>query len=103
MSVEYFFNMGLLPRVVLMSATVDAEKVSAYFGGCPVIQVPGRTFPVDVRFLEDAVEYTGWSVKEGSPYAARKYNARCCIRSVGPNSTYSESQSQGEEELVRLE
>lgn len=52
-----------------MSATVDADKISNFFGGCPVIHVPGRTFPVDVKFLEDAVEYTKWSISEFSPYA----------------------------------
>ncbi|EMD41750.1 hypothetical protein CERSUDRAFT_110326 [Gelatoporia subvermispora B] len=64
-------------RVVLMSATVDAEKISKYFGGTPVLHVPGRTFPVDVRYLEDAIEFTGWKVTENSPYARRgwdKYN-----------------------------
>lgn len=58
-------------RVILMSATVDADKISSFFGGCPVIHVPGRTFPVDVKFLEDAVEYTKWSISESSPYARR--------------------------------
>lgn len=55
-----------------MSATLDAEKISDYFGGCPILRVPGRTFPVDVRFLEDAVELTQWSIKDGSPYAKRR-------------------------------
>ena len=60
-----------LLRVILMSATVDAEKIAAYFGGCPTLQVPGRTFPVDTRYLEDAVELTRWSISESSPYARR--------------------------------
>lgn len=55
-----------------MSATLDAEKISTYFGGCPILRVPGRTFPVDVRFLEDAVELTQWTIKENSPYAKRR-------------------------------
>ena len=54
-----------------MSATLDAEKISNYFGRCPTIQVPGRTFPVDIRYLEDAVEYTQWTINESSPYAKR--------------------------------
>lgn len=29
-----------------MSATLDADRFSQYFGGCPVIQVPGFTYPV---------------------------------------------------------
>ncbi|RFU79537.1 dead-like helicase [Trichoderma arundinaceum] len=47
-------------KVILMSATVDAERFSAYLGGAPVLNVPGRTFPVLVQYLEDAVELTGY-------------------------------------------
>ncbi|MFH1789547.1 MAG: helicase-related protein [bacterium] len=36
-------------RVVLMSATLDAERLSSYFGGAPVISVEGRLFPVEKR------------------------------------------------------
>lgn len=43
-------------KIILMSATVDARKFSDYFGGAPVLDLPGRTFPVEVGFLEDAVE-----------------------------------------------
>lgn len=35
-------------RVVLMSATLDAAKISSYFNGCPVINIPGKSFPVEV-------------------------------------------------------
>lgn len=45
-------------KIVLMSATVNALKFSSYFNEAPVLDIPGRTFPVDVRFLEDAVEET---------------------------------------------
>ena len=58
-------------KVVLMSATLDADKISAFFGGCPVLQVPGRTFPVQVNYLEDAVEVAGWHIDETSNYAVR--------------------------------
>ena len=49
-------------KVVLMSATVDAERFSNYLGGAPVLTVPGRTFPVRVAYLEDAVEMTGYTL-----------------------------------------
>ncbi|KAI0932374.1 hypothetical protein AcW2_001025 [Taiwanofungus camphoratus] len=58
-------------KIVLMSATVEAEKISNYFGGTSILYVPGRTFPVDVRYLEDAIEFTGWTIAENSPYARR--------------------------------
>jgi len=37
-------------RLVLMSATLEAEKLSAFFDSAPVISVPGRLFPIqDLR------------------------------------------------------
>lgn len=36
-------------QLILMSATVDCNKFSNYFNRCPVISIPGRTFPVEVR------------------------------------------------------
>jgi ATP-dependent helicase HrpB len=37
-------------RVVVMSATLDAARVAAFLGDCPVVAVPGRLFPVDVVY-----------------------------------------------------
>ncbi|KAI4103529.1 MAG: hypothetical protein LQ339_004254 [Xanthoria mediterranea] len=51
-------------KVILMSATVDAAKFSDYFNGAPVLTVPGRTFPVQTRYLEDAVEETNFSNRD---------------------------------------
>jgi ATP-dependent RNA helicase HrpB len=41
-------------RIVVMSATLDAEPVSAFLGSCPVLSVPGRLFPLDVRYRPGA-------------------------------------------------
>uniref|UniRef100_A0ACD5TS24 Uncharacterized protein n=1 Tax=Avena sativa TaxID=4498 RepID=A0ACD5TS24_AVESA len=46
-------------RLVLMSATLNAEMFSSYFGGAPMIHIPGFTYPVRSRFLEDILEITG--------------------------------------------
>ncbi|XP_060734335.1 ATP-dependent DNA/RNA helicase DHX36 [Tachysurus vachellii] len=43
-------------RVVLMSATLNADKFSEYFDHCPMIHIPGHTFPVKEYLLEDVVE-----------------------------------------------
>lgn len=45
-------------RVILMSATIDTTLFSKYFGDCPVIEVPGRAFPIEQFFLEDCIEMT---------------------------------------------
>ncbi|KAI9762547.1 MAG: hypothetical protein M4579_000350 [Chaenotheca gracillima] len=51
-------------KVILMSATVDARKFSNYLGQAPIFNVPGRTFPVDTKFLEDAIEMTGYTIDD---------------------------------------
>ena len=47
-------------RIILMSATIDTSSFSEYFDGAPVIEVSGRTFPVQQYFLEDIVEMLGF-------------------------------------------
>lgn len=42
-------------RVVLMSATGDKQRLAEYFGGCPVLEVPGFMHPVKDRYLEDVL------------------------------------------------
>ncbi|RDW90863.1 putative ATP dependent RNA helicase [Aspergillus mulundensis] len=51
-------------KLILMSATVDANRFSTYLGGVPVLNIPGRTFPVETKFLEDAVELTQYRTTE---------------------------------------
>jgi ATP-dependent helicase HrpA len=45
----------LLPRrpdlkLIITSATIDAERFSQHFNGAPVIEVSGRLYPVEVRY-----------------------------------------------------
>ncbi|EPI2022936.1 ATP-dependent RNA helicase HrpA [Vibrio vulnificus] len=45
----------LLPRrpdlkVIITSATIDPERFSNHFGGAPIIEVSGRTYPVETRY-----------------------------------------------------
>ena len=37
-------------RIVVMSATLDAGRVAAFLGDCPVIAVPGRTHPLTIEY-----------------------------------------------------
>ncbi len=46
---------GLLPRrpdlrLVITSATIDPHRFARHFGGAPVLEVSGRTYPVEVRY-----------------------------------------------------
>uniref|UniRef100_A0A671V1H3 ATP-dependent RNA helicase DHX29 n=1 Tax=Sparus aurata TaxID=8175 RepID=A0A671V1H3_SPAAU len=58
-------------QLILMSATVDCQKFSSYFNRCPVISIPGRTFPVEVSHLEDIVEEIGYVLEKDSEYCQR--------------------------------
>ncbi|XP_036860895.2 probable ATP-dependent RNA helicase DHX34 [Manis javanica] len=53
----------LLPRrpdlkVILMSATINISLFSSYFGSAPVVQVPGRLFPITVVYQPQEAEPT---------------------------------------------
>lgn len=50
-------------RLILMSATINADLFSKYFGNAPTIHIPGFTHPVAELFLEDILEKTGYSIK----------------------------------------
>lgn len=58
-SLNIDFTLGLLKqlldrrsdlRVVVSSATINAEVFSAYFDRCPIVRVGARTYPVDVHY-----------------------------------------------------
>ncbi|WP_048750314.1 ATP-dependent RNA helicase HrpA [Aggregatibacter segnis] len=51
----------LLPRrpdlkVIITSATIDVERFSKHFNNAPIIEVSGRTYPVEVRYCPVAEE-----------------------------------------------
>lgn len=45
-------------RILIMSATLDDVKLAAHLGGAPVINAPGRVFPVATRYLGKATRQT---------------------------------------------
>ncbi|OOQ85493.1 ATP-dependent RNA helicase DHX8 [Penicillium brasilianum] len=40
-------------RLIVTSATLDAEKFSEYFNGCPIFSIPGRTYPVEIMYSKE--------------------------------------------------
>ena len=40
-------------KLIVTSATLDAEKFSEYFFGCPIFSIPGRTFPVEILYTQE--------------------------------------------------
>ncbi|MDQ1288149.1 MAG: ATP-dependent helicase HrpA [Actinomycetota bacterium] len=52
----------LLPRrpdlkLIITSATIDPHRFAAHFGGAPVVEVSGRTYPVETRYRPLLEEY----------------------------------------------
>ena len=41
-------------KLIVTSATLDAEKFSRYFLDCPIFTIPGRTFPVEILYCKEA-------------------------------------------------
>jgi ATP-dependent helicase HrpA len=66
-------------RLIVTSATIDPGRFAEFFGGAPVIEVSGRSYPVEVRYRpltaedEDAAEL---SLPEGVVEAVRELDAR---------------------------
>jgi ATP-dependent helicase HrpA len=61
-SLNIDFLLGILARLlanrpdlklIITSATIDTAKFSAAFNNAPVLEIPGRTFPVEIRYLAD--------------------------------------------------
>jgi len=52
-------------KLIVTSATVNADIFSSFFGGVPVFRIPGRTFPVETYFAKSVQEdYVMAAVKQ---------------------------------------
>ncbi|KAL5058158.1 hypothetical protein RYX36_029762 [Vicia faba] len=40
-------------KVLITSATLDGDKVSKFFGECPVLNIPGKLYPVEVLYSKE--------------------------------------------------
>lgn len=40
-------------KIIVTSATLDAEKFSSYFNECPIFTIPGRTYPVEILYSRE--------------------------------------------------
>ncbi|KAH6777513.1 RNA helicase family protein [Perilla frutescens var. frutescens] len=52
-------------KVLVTSATLDGEKVSRFFSNCPILNVPGKLFPVEISYsLERPKSYIEASLQK---------------------------------------
>lgn len=60
-------------KLIITSATIDAQRFAEHFGTAdrpaPVIEVSGRTYPVEMRYEPDHIA-SGMSIDESASYAA---------------------------------
>ena len=40
-------------KIIVTSATLDADKFSEYFNKCPIFTIPGRIFPVEIMYSKE--------------------------------------------------
>ncbi|KAG6054566.1 hypothetical protein E4U17_003670 [Claviceps sp. LM77 group G4] len=40
-------------KIIVTSATLDADKFSSYFNECPIFTIPGRTYPVEILYSRE--------------------------------------------------
>ncbi|KAJ6144763.1 hypothetical protein N7470_008658 [Penicillium chermesinum] len=84
-------------KVILMSATLDAQIFMNYFGGSKsvgLVNIPGRTFPVQDYYLDDVVRDTGFAPElsewddEGIDVSRGEESLGRALRSVGMGINY---------------
>jgi ATP-dependent helicase HrpB len=55
-------------RLVVMSATIDAASVARFLDGCPIVEVPGRTHPLEIGYApEQSVAAAAVEMLERTP------------------------------------
>ncbi len=61
-------------RVIITSATIDPQRFAEFFGGAPIIEVSGRSYPVEVRYrpLASEEDDSELSLSEGIVAAVRE-------------------------------
>ncbi len=43
-------------KVIITSATIDTQRFSDYFDQAPIVQVEGRTYPVEIRYRDESID-----------------------------------------------
>ncbi|XP_050348028.1 ATP-dependent DNA/RNA helicase DHX36-like [Nymphalis io] len=69
-------------KLILMSATIDAESLSGYFDNCPLMHIEGLAYPVRDVYLEDILGFTKFrlppeKVKQTNPKWKQYRNRQC--------------------------
>ncbi len=47
-------DLGSTLKIVVMSATLDSTKISQYLGDAPILDVPGKLFPLEIKYQKNS-------------------------------------------------
>ncbi|WP_413291584.1 ATP-dependent helicase HrpB [Bdellovibrio sp. HCB337] len=47
-------ELGSAIKLVVMSATLDSPKISQYLGSAPILDVPGKLFPLEIKYQKNS-------------------------------------------------
>ncbi|WP_052338831.1 ATP-dependent RNA helicase HrpA [Anaerobiospirillum succiniciproducens] len=63
-------------KIIITSATIDVERFSEHFGGAPIIEVSGRTYPVEVVYMPLMEDHKGVYIEhhDGTGHYERDYS-----------------------------
>lgn len=60
-------------KLILMSATLNSEQFSKYYGNCPMVNIPGFTYPVQEFYLEDVLQATSFQFEDNAHKSGNRY------------------------------
>jgi HrpA-like RNA helicase len=96
-------------KIILMSATMEHKRFSDYFGNCPVIQLHGRSFPVETFYLEDIAKFamesnfSSPSLESLIPSNINNYSNKNKSNSIGKRKLDEISSEEDDENKEELE
>ena len=85
-------------KVIVTSATIDTARFSRHFDDAPVVEVAGRTYPVEVRYRPPGEEKPG----SGPPFPGRTAEPEPGRRKGDPDLGFSSRRDRGDRELDPL-
>ena len=94
-----------MPRLILMSATASSDLFVSYFttknDSIPVtISVPGRTFPVEIKWLSDCEKFCGQQQQQCT--STRMRSARGCTNDINDERRVNSSRSSSNTSNIEL-
>ncbi|KAJ2945667.1 hypothetical protein O0L34_g500 [Tuta absoluta] len=90
-------------KLILMSATIDAERLSEYFDNCPMMHIEGLAYPVQDIYLEDILLMTDYKLEPKPDTQMRGHRGHRGHRGRGGRFRNMQAQNMEKEILYHAE